>query len=55
MTLVFGEGDPVVAGDDDDIGERQRPARVPELAGTAVASLAATQQNPSPAATRRLT
>ena len=33
---VLREGDPVVAGDDDDVGQRQCPARVPELAAPPV-------------------
>ena len=33
---VFREGDLVVAGDDDDVGQRQRPARGPELTAAPV-------------------
>jgi hypothetical protein len=46
--LVLRDGDPVVARDDDDVGERQRPARVPELPATAVNLVGGDPPEPQP-------
>ena len=43
-----GEGDPVVARDDDDVGQRQRPQRLPELPAPAVHLVSGGPGDPQP-------
>jgi hypothetical protein len=45
---VPGEGNPVVAGDDDDVGERQCPQRAAELAAAAVDFVSGSPQHARP-------
>ena len=55
MTLSFASGDPVVAGDDHDVGQVQRPQRGPELAAPAVHLVGGgPHARGAPAAIRRL-